>query len=145
MRFSDGFWQTRPGVDACYAAEAYDLADEADRLVVTAPTRHIGGRGDTLNVPVLTVAISSPLENVLRVRITHHGGGPEPLRFAIAEVPGAGDVEVGSDGGSITSGHLRAQVQRGAPWQLVFVGGQTELTSSALSCRDRCSRPASSS
>ncbi len=47
MKFSDGFWQARPGVDARYAAEAYDSPGEGDRLVVTAPTRQIGDRGDT--------------------------------------------------------------------------------------------------
>ena len=26
MKFTDGFWQVRPGVEAFYAQEAYDLA-----------------------------------------------------------------------------------------------------------------------
>ena len=52
MKFTDGFWHTRPGVDAQYAAEAYDIEtkDDADggRLVVLAPTRVVTGRGDAL-------------------------------------------------------------------------------------------------
>ena len=43
MKFTDGFWQLRPGVSALYAQEAYDVwetdatADGAG-LVITAPT-----------------------------------------------------------------------------------------------------------
>ncbi len=61
-----------------------------------------------MNVPVLTVVVSSPMRNVLRVRITHHSGGDEPLRFALAEAHGAGVVEVDRDGGVVTRGDLQA-------------------------------------
>ena len=53
MKFTDGFWQLRPGVTALYAQEAYDI-DKTDAtpdgagLVVTAPTKVIASRGDVL-------------------------------------------------------------------------------------------------
>ena len=71
MRFTNGFWLTRPGVEAHYAREAYDVEQHGDRLVVTAPTREITTRGDTLNLPVLTVTIAPHLPGVIRVRIEH--------------------------------------------------------------------------
>ena len=69
MKFTDGLWQLRPGVTALYVAEAYDIHTEDDAITVTAPTTVITRRGDTLNRPVLTLRLSSPLENVIRVRI----------------------------------------------------------------------------
>ena len=47
MKFTDGFWQLRPGVTALYGQEAYDIEqrdDSADgaAIVVTAPTSIIG-------------------------------------------------------------------------------------------------------
>lgn len=65
MKFTDGFWQLRPGVTALYAQEAYDIDvtdDSADGagLVITAPTAVIRRRGDVLNRPVLTTTLSSP-------------------------------------------------------------------------------------
>lgn len=55
MKFTDGFWHTRPGVDALYAREVFDVEAGDGRLVVTAPTKVINGRGDTLNTAALQV------------------------------------------------------------------------------------------
>jgi len=76
MKFTDGFWLTRPGTDAQYAAEAYDIftrtTGDEEELVTLAPTKMIGHRGDTLNRALLTVTLSSPLDGVIRVRVQHH-------------------------------------------------------------------------
>lgn len=92
MKFTDGFWQLRPGVTAVYAQEAYDIwktdaAADGEGIVITAPTQVIDRRGDTLNRPVLTVTLSSPLEGVVRVRVSHHTGRGWHGGF---ELPGAG-------------------------------------------------------
>lgn len=132
MRFTNGFWLMRPGVDARYAHEAYDLTAEGDALVVTAPTKVIASRGDTLNLPVLTVTVAPHLEDVLRVRIEHHRGGREPVRFELAEPDGRGVVEVAEDGASavVRSGALEARTERGAPWNLAFSANGRPLTAS---------------
>nr|MBW4041924.1 alpha-xylosidase [Acidobacteriota bacterium] len=130
MRFTDGFWLMRPGVEANSAREAYDLVASQDALVVTAPTKVIAGRGDTLNLPVLTVTVAPHLPGVVRVRIDHHTGGGEPLRFDTAP-PSGGSVEIGPDGaGVVTSGDLVARITPGAPWSLEFSSGTRPLTRS---------------
>lgn len=130
MKFTDGFWALRPGVTAAYAQEAYDVQARDDRLVVTAPTRPIRTRGNVLNTPVLTVELSSPAEGVVKVRIEHHTGGRPSHGFELSGTAGAGSVEVTADGGSLTSGGLRAEIRRGAPWDLSFWHGGTRLTGS---------------
>jgi alpha-D-xyloside xylohydrolase len=122
MKFTDGFWQQRPGVTALYAQEAYDIEQVDAALVVTAPTKVIASRGDTLNRPTLTVTLSSPLEGVVRVRIAHHTGGAWHGGF---DLPGAlaGGVGVGtvtSEGGTLSTGPLVARIAPGAPWDLSF-------------------------
>ncbi|MDQ1530575.1 MAG: alpha-D-xyloside xylohydrolase [Microbacteriaceae bacterium] len=132
MRFTNGFWLTRPGVEARYAQEAYDLAVRDDALVVTAPTKRITTRGDTLNLPTLTVTVAPHLENVVRVRIVHHSGAGDVLRFDVAEADGSGSAEVSDDGavGVVRSGTLEARVERGAPWNLSFSADGVPLTAS---------------
>jgi alpha-D-xyloside xylohydrolase len=132
VRFTNGFWLTRPGVEARYAQEAYDLTVDGGALVVTAPTKRIGSRGDTLNLPTLTVTVAPHLEDVVRVRIEHHTGRPEPLRFDLAEADGAGSVEIAEDGGHalVRSGTLEARIEKGAPWNLTFSAGGVPLTAS---------------
>ena len=131
MKFTDGFWQMRTGVSALYAEEAYDIVAAADSLTVTATTKVIADRGDTLNLPTLTVTLSSPLPRVVGVRIEHFRGGRAPIGFnLLGEQPGCGKAEVTADGGTLTSGDLVATVAHGAPWDLTFsVDGRT-LTSS---------------
>ena len=131
MKFTDGFWQLRPGVTALYSATAYDFEDRGAELVVTAPTRIITSRADTLNCPTLTVTLGSPIPNVVSVKIQHWAGGSKSHGFAISrsEMTQA-DVVIDDDGGSLTSGELSAVVSAGAPWNLRFMARGTELTSS---------------
>ncbi|MBW8764188.1 MAG: alpha-xylosidase [Microbacterium sp.] len=125
MKFTDGFWQLRPGVDALYAQEAYDIdrttTPDGDGLVITAPTKVISGRGDTLNRAVLTTTLSSPAEGVIRVRIVHHEGAVGHGGF---DLPGAGSAtasaSVSDAGGVLDAGSLVARIAPGAPWNLSF-------------------------
>lgn len=123
MKFTDGFWHVRPGVDALYAQEARDLAIEGDgdELVVWAPTRVIASRGDTLNRPMLTVSLASPAEGVIRVRVEHHCGTPRDVGFEIAtDDAHRASITVDDDGGVVDAGSVRARIRRGAPWELTF-------------------------
>jgi alpha-D-xyloside xylohydrolase len=129
MKFTDGFWQLRPGVKALYALEAYDVWEQNDALVVTAPTKVIEKRGDTLNRPTLTVTVSSPMPGVVGVRIEHFQGGAHHAGFALAESR-QGDIEIGVETATLTSGDLTATISRGAPWSLQFSSGGRVLTSS---------------
>ena len=125
MKFTNGFWQTRPGVDALYAKAAYDIWPKGNGLVITAPTKVIERRGDTLNRPTLTVTLSSPLPDIIGVRVEHHSGGGDALGF---DLPGAEDghgvIEQSENASSLTSGGLTATVKDGAPWSLTFSGGE---------------------
>src|SRR5690606_15051686 len=112
MKFTDGFWQLRPGVTALYAQEAYDIEQtdatpDGTGLVVTAPTTVIAKRGDVLNRPVLTVTLSSPLEGVVRVRVSHHTGAGWHGGFALpGAIKDAATATVSADGGAVASGPL---------------------------------------
>lgn len=137
MKFTDGFWQLRPGVTALYGQEAYDIQQvdasiDGSALVVTAPTAVIARRGDVLNRPTLTVTLSSPLEGVVRVRVSHHVGRAWHGGFELpgAVEGGAGTVSLGADGAVLTTGGLTARVAPGAPWSLSFEVDGTRVTRS---------------
>ena len=84
MKFTDGYWQMRKGVTPYYAAQVHDVETDDRSLTVYAPTKKLQGRGDTLNLPLLTIHYSSPMENVIRVKIVHHKGGrPQKPEFEI--------------------------------------------------------------
>ncbi|MCB2411917.1 alpha-xylosidase [Demequina sp. TTPB684] len=130
MKFTDGFWQLRPGVTAAYAQEAYDIMADGDSIVVTAPTRRIETRGNVLNLPVLTTTITAVADGVVKVRVEHHTGVNTPRRFEVNEERVPGSLSITDDEGVITAGGLRAVIKRGAPWDLSFWHGDTRLTGS---------------
>ena len=133
MKFNDGFWHMRPGVTPHFAAEAHEILSDANSLTVYAPTRRIVSRGDTLNLPVITVKLFSPAPNIIGVRLTHFAGGrPQKPEF---ELFGAQDHEVqvvtDTEQASLTSGQLTARFKRNAPWALDFLDGNKVITRTA--------------
>ena len=132
MKFTAGYWEMRPGLRPYYAAQAYDIETDDHSLTVYAPTKVIHHRGDTLNLPVMTVRYSSPLPGVIRVQVYHHKGGiPAQPEFAIQSQPDL-PVVIRQDEqvASLTSGPLTVQVGRGESWQVEFLGDGNNLTSS---------------
>ncbi|WP_062205394.1 alpha-xylosidase [Demequina salsinemoris] len=131
MKFTDGFWMRRPGVTAHYGQEAYDVWVDGSTLEAYAPTKRIVGRGDVLNLPMLTVTLSSPLEGIVRVRIDHHQGAHRSPGFALpGAVEGTGTAHTDDAGGTLVSGPLTARVTKGAPWQLDFEVDGVRVTGS---------------
>ena len=148
MKFTNGYWMIRDGVDALYAREAYELAADAttESLNVLAPTSVVRGRYATLNLPTFNVDITTPAEGVIRVCAEHWQGATEypgfPLNadepgnrdYVTVQANGNGDGEVGVNGADVTltTGGLTVKVVKGAPWNLTFIGEDGKvLTESA--------------
>ncbi len=131
MKFTEGYWQMRPGVTPYFPAQVQDVSLEADSLTVYAPTKRIQHRGDTLNLPMLTVRFSSPLENVIRVQCYHFKGTPprRPQFNLYPQTPPAVQVRDDAKCASLTSGALTAQVNK-ADWRVDFKAGDCLLTGS---------------
>ena len=132
VKFTDGYWQLRRGVQARYPAEAYDVTAEPDALTVYAPTRRITTRGDTLNEPMVTVRCTSPAPEVIAVEITHFAGGrPRFPQFALESDPAVTvRTDVDDHQASLTSGALTARFIREGRFGLEFLAGGRVLTAS---------------
>lgn len=130
MKFSDGFWQERPGVNALHAQEAYDVEATPAGLSISAPTKVIARRGDTLNRTLLTVDLTSPLEGVVGVRINHHRGAAGSGGFDLLHTANPDAVSSTDEhGGVLDAGPLRARIAHGHPWSLSFEAAGRTLTS----------------
>ena len=132
MKFTDGNWMMQKGVRAHYAGQAYEVETLPDALVVQVPARRIHSRGNTLDGPLLTVRYSSPLSDVIRVQVTHFGGGKEiGPNFPVLEGTADG-VAVSADAkiATMTSGNLAVKVARGEAWGVEFVGNGKTITRS---------------
>lgn len=101
MKFSNGYWLLREYVQAAYAAVAYDVEKDSDEsgrsaIIVYAPTKRVSHRGDTLNSTLLKIQYSSPMPNVIRVRVSHFEGvqarGPRYELLVPPQAEGAGGM-----------------------------------------------------
>lgn len=131
MKFTDGYWQLREGVRALYPVHVYDVRTSARSVTAVAPTRPVTRRNDTVDLPLLTIELSSPLPEVIKVRVTHFSGGlPGRPEFPLRADPGTEVVITeGEDQVSLASGSLTARISRD-DWRLEFSSDGRPLTAS---------------
>jgi alpha-D-xyloside xylohydrolase len=130
MKFTNGYWLIKEGVQAHFAACPAEIEQKDDELVVYAPERPIRHRGDTLNMQLLTIRYSSPMKNIIRVRISHHEGGAGtrphfPLEKDSNFKP---SIRISEKEAVLESGDISVSVEKGDRWNITFNGGGKPLT-----------------
>ena len=114
MKFTAGYWTIRPGVTPHFAVQVHDVETDPEGVTLYALTRRIDTRGDTLNLPLLTIRLTSPLPNVVRVQIVHHKGAPPAApHFELFTQPPPITVHDDAEAASLTSGDLTVRVAKG--------------------------------
>ncbi len=131
MKFTAGYWTIRPGVTPHFAVQVHDVETDPEGVTLYALTRRIDNRGDTLNHPLLTVRLTSPLPNVVRVQIVHHKGRrPRAPHFELFTQSPPITVHDDAEAASLTSGDLTVRVAKGANWRMDFLDGEKAITGS---------------
>ena len=74
MKFTEGYWCIKKEITPLYAVEYADSRQNGNELTVYAPGKHISDRGDCLNVGMLTIRLTSPVEDVIRESVSHFDG-----------------------------------------------------------------------
>jgi alpha-D-xyloside xylohydrolase len=133
MKFSNGFWLPKEGMSVYSPTKAYRTKNCGDSLAVLAPCVTVKGRGDTLQGPTLTLSVSSPMPDVVRVKITHFAGAADRgPHFEVAADPDANPVvEEDEKEIRLTTGGLAARISK-TDWSLGFYRGGEKITESGL-------------
>ena len=74
MKFGNGCWLQKEGYECFPPQQIYFTKIEPKKVTLCAPTSRISHRGDTLGGINLTLEITSPMPEVLRVKTYHHLG-----------------------------------------------------------------------
>lgn len=130
MKFTDGYWMVKKGIEPMYAVEYFSHTFDGEKLTIYVPGRHITDRGACLNQGMLTVELESPVEDVIRVTITHFAGANERLPYVNVE-KGHPHIKIQEDETSISfiSGHTKAVIdKREESWKITFFDGERQLT-----------------
>ncbi len=130
MKFSNGCWLQQEGCECFAPQQAYFTKVEKDKVTICAPTNRINHRGDTLGGINLTLVITSPMEEVLRLQTYHHLGAvvQEPA-FEIEADPIPLQVDETDDRIIITSGSLALEIGKQS-WYMKYTRNGKLVTES---------------
>ena len=133
MKFTNGYWLTKPEFRMDYATQCVRAEASGDTLRLLAACRPVKGRGDVLNGAALRVILSAPRKNIIRVQVTHFAGekdnGPH---FSTFSEPVSPEIRIENDAAVFRSGELTARaVIREGEWRLDFMDLQGNLLTSS--------------
>ncbi|MGE4584331.1 MAG: alpha-xylosidase [Sphaerochaeta sp.] len=133
MKYRDGYWNIRTNVQLLNKVDIVDVHQEAGTLTIYTAAKRIDKRGATLNTPMLTTVVSSPLPDVLHVRSYHFKGAldrgphfslqPDQHKQMIIEQMGTAYT--------VRSGELSLSVGDSGPADLSFFYQDRLLTTSS--------------
>lgn len=134
MKFTNGYWMLRDEMTPAYAVEYGSHMVKGDELTVYLPGKHIAGRGDALNIPMLTITLSTPLEGVIKVSAVHHAGVLYKGPFAeIKNEHPRAEITETEECLTFASGSLRAVIDKTPnAYKLAFYEGDKFLTESSF-------------
>ncbi len=132
MKFTDGFWMLQKDVNLHCPMEARDIRVQGDMATLYGPTKKVEVRGDTMNHPLVTAELSSPMKNIIKVKLYHHAGGNPPVPAFELNEPGCGDVAIENSGSSFSyrSGDLEFSISDRSVWSTEIRYGDRVLTGS---------------
>lgn len=133
MKFTNGYWVVRDGFSANFAAQAYDVREQNGTLEVYAPVKVTKTRGDSLNATLLTVRYSSPMPNVIKVKVSHYEGAYDagPYFELNSDASFKPAISISEKEASITSGNLTANVSIADFWKVTYTNDKgRQLTKS---------------
>ena len=134
MKFTDGYWLVRDGARVLHPRQVHRVDATADSLTILAPTRAIQGRGDVINNPALTIVCTSPLPDVIRVKLIHHlgerSGGPQFVLPGAEAASAPVSITDDASAASLTSGDLTVRFPRHGNWRVEFLAKDRPLTAS---------------
>jgi len=114
MKFENGCWIFKEGYTCFPATEIYFVTKKENEVLLTVPTTHIKGKGDTLGGVNLTVRITSPKEDIIRLQTWHHTGARKKLPEFELELTESIPITVNEDDELLTviSGGIKLDITK---------------------------------
>ncbi len=128
------FWKIREEITPLYAVEYGGSRINGGELTIYAPGKQIRSRGDILNLGMLTIRITSPMEDILKISVSHFEGAADPGPFTgIEEYDPRVNIVESEEQIIFQTGNTKAVVDKQPDsWGIRFLDGDRELTSTGL-------------
>ncbi|MDF2942117.1 MAG: glycoside hydrolase family 31 [Herbinix sp.] len=131
MKFSNGCWMQREGTEVFSPAQVYFTKRDEKQLTICAPTHNINHRGDTLGGVNLTIRISAPIPEVLRIQTDHYRGVQRKTPVFDIEIDKKSNLQVEDleDFLKVSSGSLRVEINK-SNWKMTYYRDNEKITDS---------------
>ena len=122
MKFHNGCWLLKEGYGSFSPQQVYEIRKSEYEVQLCAPTRKILKKGDTLYGINLTIRVTAPMPEMIRVKVIHHKGvqRKEP-EFAL-NLPGLSPLKEEGNLLKVISGHLALVVDK-EDWSMRYERG----------------------
>lgn len=130
VKFSDGYWISRPGYRVEHPRHIAEIAVTASTLRAYAPVRPVQARGAELDTPEITVTIDPVTDGIIRVRLERHRGYPQPAPELQLNLPAEPYGSAHAEGleGWVTAGELQAHIHGDSDFGIDFAFAGKPLT-----------------
>ncbi len=131
MKFSNGCWLQKEGCECFSPQQVYFTKIEEKKVTLCAPTHRITQRGDTLGGINLTLIITSPAPEIIRLQTYHHMGILKKTPEFELELTDTLPLNVtdSEDSISIKSGSLSLEISK-KTWSMVYKRNGEVITKS---------------
>lgn len=130
MKFTDGNWLVREGYEIHFPKLIHEVEETDGSVTLYAPCKYLNHRGDTLDGPLLTIKISAPLDDVIRIETWHFKGGKvKSPSFDVINQVNTIQLEDEEDYLAFTSGTLKLMISK-HNFALAFENDNGRLTDS---------------
>ncbi|WP_166244344.1 alpha-xylosidase [Paenibacillus turpanensis] len=143
MKFTDGNWLVRQGYEFISSVQPFDVHIEEGSIIGYASPRDLTQRWAQLDLPLLTVRLSSPRKDIIRVQLYRHKGGRRKLPEFMLHSSGDHDVRTErlEREALLTSGSLTARVRTEGAWGINFEYDGQKLTGTGTKAMAHISTP----
>lgn len=131
MKFLNGCWLWKEGYEGFSPAEAFETYINENDVMIIAPTHHINHKGDTLGGVNLTIKITTPAIDVIRVQTCHFLGIKKKTPSFDLNLPSEAKIDAVHNDGKIIvrSGSLTLIIDE-ANWSMEYYRDGELLTKS---------------
>ncbi len=131
MKYHNGCWLFKEGIGCFSPQHVYEVRKDEREVVLCAPTSRIVKKGDTLGGINLTVRISAPAPEVIRVQAYHYKGTLKKAPEFELNLPGDEILDVTEENGLLTvkNGHLSLVINM-EHWSMTYERDGKPLTKS---------------
>ena len=113
MKFTEGYWLRSERANGLFATQAYAVDKIPGGMRIVAPTGAINHRGDTLNMPTITIEFKACAAGTISVRAWHYEGYDNHLpQYEKHEELIEPEVQITDDEAFLDAGAVQVRVDR---------------------------------